>query len=87
MQNKELRRKRFKHALIEAEMTQRQFAKVLGVTEQHLIAVLSGGRDSRDSRRITSAVDVFVAANPVPAQGLPFEEPVAEASEPTSEVA
>lgn len=61
MQDNDVRRKAFRHALINAGKTARQFAAEQGVTETHLYAVLRG---ERQSRPLESALASFIAASP-----------------------
>ena len=51
------RRKRLKHALIDADMTMQEFAAQQHVTLRHLDYTLRG----RASKRLNDAIDAFIA--------------------------
>lgn len=56
--HKSIRKNRFRAALMLAGMTQREWAAKRGVTEQHVIYVLRG---SRESASLVADVDAFIA--------------------------
>jgi len=59
MSTVEGRRKAFRKALIDAGMTQRDWAKRNDVSEQHLSVVLQG---KRESRRLWNKIEQFTEA-------------------------
>ena len=56
--HKATRKERFRAALVLAGMTQREWAERRGITEQHLIYVLAG---QRESQTLINDVDDFIA--------------------------
>lgn len=56
--HKPTRKERFRAALHLAGMTQREWAERRGVTQQHVIYVLAG---QRESQSLTDDIDAFIA--------------------------
>lgn len=60
----ESRRKAFRKALIDAGLTQRDWARENEISEQHLSVVLQG---KRESRRLWTKIEQFIQSQPVAA--------------------
>lgn len=56
----EERRKAFKKALLDADLTAKQWAERRGITDRHLSRVLNG---HWQSRRLTQAIDEFIESS------------------------